>query len=897
MATPILTTKLHIPSPRPNLVPRQRLLERLDQGLQCRLTLVSAPAGFGKTTLLSEWIRGLQTGGSPSIRAAWISLDEADNDPARFSAYLAASLRGVGEGIDQLGERGIEWAGSSIPESHLVRLINRAAALPHTVVLVLDDYHLITSQAIHDAVTFLIDHLPENLHLVLATRADPPLALPRLRARGHLIELRQSDLRFTREEVATFLRSVMGFALSAWDVDALEARTEGWIAGLQMAAVSMQQRDDLSGFVRAFAGSHRYVMDYLLEEVLHRQSIEVQTFLIHTSILERLSAPLCDAISLQDGQAGSQSVLEYLEQSNLFITPLDDHRVWYRYHRLFADLLRRQLSQHYPDLVPELHRRASAWFEEHALLSDSIEHALAAGDLERAAVLIERVADPLLMRSEVVTLRRWLDALPETVLRHHPGLCAYHAWLLLLGGEPLRIVERRMAVVEQGDLTSGTIQAVRALIAVFEGELERVAELTERARALLTEEDGFWYLIAQWLWDLWHTSEGDLTGADAVPLRHLIRSQIENQNVLLAVLGLCSLGELRAKQGHLQEAEQLFRRALAQATDSQDGRLPIAGQPLMWLGELARERNDLPAAERYLTAGLDLISQWGRIAAIDGYTALARLQQAQGDAQAAYEALEQAERLAVMFDATEMDDEIVALCRARIAALEGAFTAVERWVESQGLDTIDPADLQIDASVRLRLRKYELATLGLARIREGRPREALAFLEPLLPEVTAKGRWGLGIEILALQAAAYHMVGETPQALICLEEALARAEPEGYVRLFVEVGEPMAQLLYEAAQRGIFPAYAGRLLAAFPRPSSRITAPRQAESLIEPLSERELEVLAAIADGLSNQEIAHRLSITERTVKWHASNIYGKLHVSNRTEAVAKARSLGILGR
>jgi LuxR family maltose regulon positive regulatory protein len=637
-------------------------------------------------------------------------------------------------------------------------------------------------------------------------------------------------------------------------------------------------------------------MDYLMEEVLQRQSAEIQTFLLQTSILEQLSAPLCDAVSVPPPRAGSHSILEHLDQTNLFVTPLDDRRIWYRYHRLFADLLQRQLRQRWPDLVPELHRRASAWYEEQDLVPESIEHALVAGDFERAAMLIERVAEALMMRSELMTLRNWLDALPEPILYQRPQLCAYHAWLLLLGGESVRAVESRItALRDYTNAEPGQIHAVRALIAVSQGRIDGVPALTERALETLTEDDGFWYSVARWLRDLLQVSDDDLHTEDTGPLRRLIHTQLDSRNVLLAVIGVCNLGELRLKQGRLREAEELFSRALSRATDAGGQRLPIAGEPLIWLGELARERNDLPAAEDYLMEGIERIREWGPVAAIDGYTNLARLRYAQRDEIGAAEAIEQANRLAVMFDATEMDDHMVAMCRARIAALQGDFAAVERWAESRGLDGLDPDDLQLDATVELHLRKYELVVLGLARVLEGRPREALPFLKPLLSYVAAKGRWGLSIETLALQAAAHHLLGETARALARLERALARAEPEGYVRLFVEIGEPMALLLYEAAQHDVFPEYAGRLLAAFPEPAEPAAASQQPRALIEPLSQRELEVLAAIAEGLSNQEAAQRLYISERTVKWHASNIYGKLQVSNRTEAVARARSLGIL--
>jgi LuxR family maltose regulon positive regulatory protein len=890
---PLLTTKLFVPPLRPDRIPRSRLLQRLDAGLPSqgngfarKLTLVSAPAGYGKTTLLAEWVARMEH------PVAWLSVDDGDDDPVRFLAYLTAALTMVPRFTSppDLPDPGVSG------EATLTVLLNQAARLAAPVVLVLDDVHRITAPAVHDLLAFLLDNLPPTLHLVIATRADPPLPIARLRARGQLTEIRQTDLCFSHTEAAAFLRQSMALDLTPEDVAVLADRTEGWIAGLQMAAVSMRQRDDLGEFVRAFAGSHRYVMDYLMEEVLRRQPAELQTFLLQTSILDQLCGPLCDAVSSPQPRGGSQSVLEHLDQANLFVTPLDDRRTWYRYHRLFADLLQRQLTQRYPELIPDLHRRASTWYEDEALLPESIEHALAAGDFERAANLIEQIVEPLMMRSEVMTLRKWLDALPGPVLAQRPGLSAYHAWLLLLAGEPLCQVESRIdSVRADAGREFGQIQAARALIALFQGQADRVIPLTEAALKTLTDEGGFWHAVASWLHSLFQIPEAALRSEDATPLKQLIQSQLATQNVFLSVMGLCNLGELRLKQGRLHEAEKRFDQALTRATDREGQRVPIAGVPLTWLGELARERNELPTAEARLTEGIERISEWGPIAAIDGYLALARLRQAQGDHPGATAALDEADRLAVLFDATEMDDHMVAMARARIAALQGDFAAVERWVESRGLQALDPDELRLDAEIELHLRKYELAVLALARILERRPREALPFLEPLLDHVADKGRWGLGIEALALQAAAYHLLGETGPALTRLERALARAEPEGYVQLFVEIGEPMAQLLYQAAERDLFPEYAGRLLAAFPEPAEPTTVPPSTQPLIEPLSERELEVLSAIAAGLSNQETARRLYISERTVKWHASNIYGKLQVSNRTEAVAKARSLGIL--
>lgn len=443
METPLLRTKLYIPPPRADRVERPRLLQRLDEGLRQgrRLTLVSAPAGYGKTTLLAAWCDRVER------PVAWLSLDEGDDDPTRFLTYLTEALRR----LPHLPSAPATPDLSAPSEAYLTVLLDRIARLPDSAMLVLDDFHLVSAPVVHRSVAFFLDHLPPTLHLVIATRAAPPLPIARLRAQGELVELRLGDLRFTPVEVASFLNRTMGLELSPGDVETLANRTEGWIAGLQMAAASMRQRDDLSEFVRAFAGSHRYVMDYFVEEVLRRQPADVQTFLLHTSIQERLSAPLCAAVSPQFSLSDAQTTLEHLEQANLFVTPLDDRRTWYRYHRLFADLLRRQLAHRFPSLVPELHRRASVWYEVQDLIPESIDHALAAGDFDRAVALIEPVIEPLLMRGELMTLRRWLDALPETLLNQCPGLSAYHAWLLLLGGEPLRVVESRIAALKDHD--------------------------------------------------------------------------------------------------------------------------------------------------------------------------------------------------------------------------------------------------------------------------------------------------------------------------------------------------------------------------------------------------------------------------------------------------------------
>jgi len=904
MKTAILQSKLHIPPARPNFVPRLQLYARLDEGLQPgnRLIILSAPAGYGKSALLGAWIQNhlLPDG---DISAVWFSIDEADDDPIRFWAYVTAALQNIPGVPAAVDPNEI----SSCGNAYLTELINQISVLSRPALLVLDDLHWVASLEIHNGLSFFLDRLPPSLKLVIATRADPPMNLASLRAKGGLVELRQRDLRFSPGETAAFLRDIMGLELGAGEIEALETLTEGWAAGLQMAGLSMQQREDMGAFLRSFSGSHRYIMDYLIEEVLSRQPEEMQNFLLQTSILERLSSSLCDAVlrfqmetDTDDGQvlqssSNSQAILENLEASNLFITPLDDNRSWYRYHRLFADLLQKQLAQRQPKMMSELHHRASIWFENESYLQEGIDHALAAREYERAADLIAKTADSLLMRSEVVTLRKWLDALPQELISSRSNLSAHYAFLMMLSGESIELVRTWLnKVKEQGVSESGPLLSFQGLLALYEGDLGRAVRIINEALKKLENMDGFWIQMAQWLKRMLSLSESNLDNGLTEKMEPFLDAQIVKKNVLLGVMCLSSLGELRMKQGQMNEAENLFQQALELATDDHGNCLPIAGEALKWLGEVARERNDLDAAEEHLNQGIKLLHEWGQVTAIEGHLSLALVKQAQGDIEKADKAIKEAQSLAVMFDAMQMDDFMVAMHRAHIAVLRGDFEKADQWIKARGLDKIDPDELQIDATVELHMRKYELVTLGLVRIRQHLPNEALSFLDPLLAEVLAKGRWRLGMEILALQAAAHHLLGETEKALDCLKEALRIAEPEGYVRFFLNIGEPMAQLLYKAAERGIMPEYAGVLLAAFP-PGEQVSQTRKHDELIEPLSEREKEVVAAIAEGLSNQEIALRLFISEQTVKWHASNIYGKLQVSNRTEAAAKARALGLL--
>jgi LuxR family maltose regulon positive regulatory protein len=914
MVAPLLTTKLYIPPPRPNLVLRPRLVERLDEGLRLghRLTLISAPAGFGKTTLLSEWIhyKGEVT---PPVPVAWVSLDESDNDLTRYMTYFVAALQTIEADIGE-GVLSAFQAPQPPPiESVLTGLINEIAALQEQFVLVLDDYHVIEAEAIHDALTFLLDHLPPQMHLVIATRSDPPLPIARLRGRGQVTELRQTDLRFTLNEVAEFLNQVMDLELSAGDVAALASRTEGWIAGLQMVAVLMQGQEDIASFIQAFTGSSRYVLDYLVEEVLQHQPDSIQTFLLQTAILDRLTGPLCDAVT---GQDEGQLTLDSLERANLFIVPLDEEQRWYRYHHLFAELLRQRLHQTYPDLVPTLHRRASEWYEQNGRMGEAIDHALSAEDFERAAHLIEQAAEPTLMRSEFATFLSWVEALPNDVMRARPLLCVYHAGMLLLSGHPLEDVETRLQEAVEADTAgsvSGELAVFRALIATYQGEAHQSTELAQRALELLPEDRLFLRSLVAGFLGLNYFYNGEVVAATQA-LDEAARISQQAGNLMNAVLALCHLAELSMIQGQLYEAQAFYDRALKLAVDRQGRPRPIAGMALIGLGMLLREWNDLEAATRRLTEGIKLTRKWGEAGTIQGYIALARIRQAQGDVGGAREAIQTAKQHAMQFDAMEMDDILVAMQEAQLWVVQGNLEAAVRWAKEHGivLSKIEGADRDADSGVleeaggasSCLLRALEHMTLARVYIAQDRPDTALKVLKPLLQTAETAGWTGFVIEILALQALALQGQGNTLQALTALERALSLAESEGYIRLFVDEGESMARLLRKAASRGIAPEHIGKLLAAFgsetKEQGARVEVSPQAfvarpSSLVEPLSERELEVLRLIAAGLSNREIAEKLFVAVSTVKTHINNIYRKLDVSKRTQAVARARELNLL--
>ena len=907
----LLATKLYLPAPVPGFVPRPRLVGRLEEGLGRGLTLVCAPAGSGKTALLADWARHRR----PPV--AWLSLDAGDNDPARFWRHAAAAVDRVRPGV---AERLAPLLGPPAPPSFdglAAALSNELAQASDRVLLVLDDYHLVEGQPVHASVRFLLEHRPPALHLLLASRADPPLPLARLRARGQLAEVRAADLRFSTEEAAAMLREAVGPEAPLPDaaVAALASRTEGWAAGLQLAGLSLRGQADVAGFVAAFSGSHRYVLDYLTEEVLERQPEPVRRFLLETSVLERLSGPLCDAVV---GRDDGQRLLERVEQANLFLVPLDEVRGWWRYHHLFADLLRARLQRADPGRVPELHRAAAAWFERHGPAGDAVQHAVAAGEAAWAARLVERHGDEVLLRSEGATLERWLAALPAEVVASRPRLLLAQAILALVGGRveavqaPLDAAERAFAeaadepfepsVGQAASLLANVPAAItigRGYLAELQGDTERAVMFDRRVPAQIGGGD--WMLdalgrlhlaVAEWLRG--RLPEAERAATASIDLWRAAEAQF------LAVRGYEVLGRVQRAQGRLDAALQTYREALALAAGPGGPALPAAGIAHVGLAEVAYQRGDLDAALEHAGEGVGLCRHLTYTQALaTGLATLAWARQAGGDPAGALEAMGEAERVAASPGVPNLLNPVPAQ-RARLLLAQGDLAGAARWTERLGLG---PDDRPSYAS------EPEHLMLARVLVAQGRPGEALGLLERLGELAVAQRRTGSRIEVLAVSALALEAGGAGEPAVAALSEALTLACPQGYVRVFADEGAPMAGLVGRlvAAQRGAHAAasgvpiaYLGRLVRALERPGAAAgPGPRRATAaaggLVEALSERELEVLRLLATGRSNQQLADELVVSLNTVKKHVVHVLDKLGAANRTEAIVRARELGLL--
>ena len=903
MNMPILSTKLYIPMPRTNVVLRPRLIERLNAGLDRKLTLISVSAGFGKTTLVSEWVAACER------PIAWLSLDEGDNDTTRFFTHLVAALKTIEENIGESVVSSLNSTQQPSTESILTVLLNEITTIPYKFVLVLDDYHVIDSERIDDGLNFLLEHLPPQMHLVISTREDPQFHIGRLRARGHLTELRATDLRFTPSEAAAFLNQVMDLDLSTDEITALETRTEGWITGLQLAALSMQGRKDIPAFIRAFAGDNRYVLDYLVEEVLQRQPDHVRSFLLQTSILNRLNGPLCDAVT---GQNEGNTMLETLLRGNFFVVPLDDSRHWYRYHHLFAEVLFAHLREEQPDLVTTLHRRASTWYKQHGSVADAIRHALAAEDFARAADLVE-LAWPEMRRSKQdATVLRWMKALPQELFHFRPVLSVEYAWALLACGE-LEAVEGRlqsaerwletttdirerreaplaeMVVMDEEEFRGlpGTIAVMRAALAQVSGDVTGAIKYAQQVLDLVPEDDHLRRGAATALLGLTSWTNGDLETAYRMFAGGMVSVQ-QGGNISDVIGGTIALADIRIAQGRLRQAMSIYERGLQLAM--KQGNPVLRGMADMYVGmsELYYEHNDLHEATQYLLKSKEQGEQTGFQQ--NGYrwhVAMARIREAQGDLDDALDLLHKAENL-YMSDFFPNVRPVAAL-KARVWVAQGRLDKALDWAREQGLTVED--DLYY-------LREFEHITLArvlLARYKSDRQDpsifEALGLLERLLQAAEEDGRMGSAIEILILQALTLYLKGNLPAALVPLERVLTLAEPEGYVRIFLDEGKPMAALLEAAAKHGIALNYVRSLLTTFGVDESK-TPTKQVMS--EPLSERELEVLRLLRTDLSGPDIARELIVSLNTFRTHTKNIYSKLEVNNRRAAVRRAEELDL---
>ena len=904
MPVSILATKLYIPHPPPNAVLRPRLAKRLLEGIQRPNTwaLVSGPAGFGKTSLLSEFIEQYPQS------VAWLALDGADNDPIRFWTHLIAACQTQATGVGETA-LGLFRSPQPVPEDAVPTiLINDLAGRQKNLVLILDDYHTVQNPAIHSAVAFLLEHLPEQFHIIFSTRLDPPWPMARFRSRGQLIEIRAADLRFSTQEAADFLRRTMGLELSIEQAAALESRTEGWIAGLQLAALSMRGQADIPGFIKAFTGSHAYIAEYLAEEVLQQQPPEMQNFLLRTSILERLNAGLCETVS---GGQGGQAALAALQRANLFIVSLDDEGRWFRYHSLFADLLQVHLGQSQtPDAIRGMHLRAAGWYEKNGFEIEAVRHALAGGDFELAAGLVEQYTYPLVTRGELTTLIGWINVLPAEV-NSRPRFLLAKAWALLFAGNAgqmevlLQQIESQFgpgSTAPDAAEMQGSAAAIRAFFSLMSGEHERALQLAGQAEKLLPalgskagEASPFLYVahsVLPYTLGIAYRAQG-LYDQAAQAFGQEIKMFPADQDILGWTIATIEVAVLRRMQGRLHESEDICHMALQRIADLGVDPSGSLARVDAALSEVLREHNELSEAGQRVSGALERMRTWNmptdRLAAL---LCLGRLQVCQGDFAAAQESVRQAKEIRAS-QPVFMD-----LSRS-LDLLEIRLALAKRDIASAAdlMGSLQPGTEQV-----VFLRDQGLVLLARLQLAQGHPDEALAILEPLSAQAEAGGRYQAWLEASIQQALALETRGERRAALKALKQALAFAKTEGFLRVFLDEGKPMQKLL-AALSRTVAGSERDditRLLEAFPvgqKPGAGPLVASKADPLVEPLTARELEVLQLIATGDSNQTIAEKLVITVSAVKKHTGNIFGKLNVNSRTQAVARARSIELLAK
>ena len=936
MQTPLLQTKLYIPPPGSKLVVRPRLLEKLNEGLHRKLILISAPAGFGKTTLISSWIN--QIGGGLEqedhttkthqafpmvypVGAAWVSLDDRDNDPNQFWLYVVAALQTIDATLGKNLPAFLESQNSPPLEALVTMLINDLAEFQSDheqqfpLLLILDDYHLIATEAIHDSLNFLIDHLPPALHLIITTRSDPPLHLSQRRARSEITQIRASDLSFTLDEIVKFFNSLMGLNLSSSEIAALESRTEGWIAGLQLAALSLQDQKDRHTFITNFAGNDRYIADYLVDEVIHHQPIHIKTFLLQTSILGQLCVSLCNTVT---GQNESRSILTQLERANLFLTPLDNRREWYRYHQLFSDLLRQRLYEsNNLDEINLLHQRASKWYEEKGEIIEAVEHASLSGDHQRVAQLIEQQAQEIFNQFKLNMLSKWIKTLPDNIVADQPKLIMIYTWALLATGylkdveDCLQSIENSIGVSAE-TITTTSLQelapdvrgvlieviVVRSVVTLNRFNIPHAIELCQLVLPYLQDNSQphffnpplYLRTVVVFNMGIGYMFSGN-GGEAVVALTEAVTLSREQENYNILPMAMAYLGQLQILQGHLHQAEKIYKQALQLSTETTNQPSPMAGIAEIGLGNLLYEWNDLNRAFHHFNAGIALAKDWNNAESLlAGYTSLAQLKQAQGDETGALSLLQELSDMLQKFDA-QMLLPAVDTCRAGLWIAQGNLEEATRWQQE--------SNLSVDGDLSF-LKENDYITLTRLLIAQEKWDEAEQLIGRLLDFTEAGERGGRIIAIQILQALVHQGQGKIAQAEDVLSRTLTLAKGEGYIRTFVDQGSHIARLLYKIAERNIHPEYIEGLLKGFDVkvPSDQRAVEQESGStnkLIEPLSDREIEVLQCIAEGFSNREIAQRLMISLTTVKSHTRNIYAKLEVNSRTQAVAQARAWGIL--
>lgn len=892
----LLKAKMQIPPLAPERVLRPHLIARLQQGLSQKLTLISTPTGFGKTSLVCEWLKSYQHS------VAWISLDEADNNHSQFIGYIIAALHSLNIWPDEHSQPNMLAEESVAPvEASIANLINRLGFLPinqEPAILILDDYHVITNPDIHRSLAFLLEYLPEGLHFVIITRSDPPLPLARMRARRQINELRSQDLQFTREETGAFLNQISKLGLSSEQVAALDERTEGWVAGLQLAALAISGRPDMDHFVRAFTGSHRFVLDYLMDEVFSRQTEDTRTFLLQTAILERMNAGLCNAVT---GREDSHVILERLQRENLFIVPLDNQNHWYRYHHLFSDLLKKRVDDLLSQETLSLHYRAAVWFDEHQQPNEAIKHALEAKEYNLAIEMMVRATPALALHSEVSTLLKWLSSLPAGLRETNPRIPLMYAWVHFfmtdIGAveiyilDALRVMGLPGAVVDNWpeNISSqvaemlAQINALETFVAVNRGDPARAIKIANYALWRLPKNERlgrFAVLVA--LGDAYRDSD-NFAAASQTYTEALTISETIDQYAASLVIRM-DLARLRYKMGQLRHAESICREVLAWCGECFYPLFPVT-QAYTLLGDILRERNELESAEQILSTSI----RQCEIAGYQRYQVLshistARLMFAHGNQPAMEKSLQIAEQIA----ATSGSELLQAWVHQFGARLMNNSTSMS-WLKFSTLSLADEGAFQHEDEY------LTFARLHLDRARHSRlsdPKDIIRLLERLLASSQKSARNGSVIEIMILQALALQISGRIPDALQKIKQALSLAESEGYVRLFIDEGLPMADLLVLAIRDDIHATYARQLVGLIETGERRMKFMAVSS---KPLSEREVEILRLLANGLSNQEIMEKLVISMSTVKTHITRIFTKLEVTSRTQAIARARDIRLI--